>query len=146
MQKAFSIIPDLAALNKLTIGNMGEMMGIVFTNATEELLEAKMPVTPNTRQPFGLLHGGASVALAETVASVAANCALSPNENLYAVGLEINANHIKSVSSGYVIATCKPLQLGQKISVWEIRITNEAGFLVCISRMTAAILKRKSSV
>jgi len=144
MQKTFSVIPDLDKLNQLTKGNMGEMLGIKFIDATHEMIVASMPVGPNSKQPFGLLHGGASVALAETVASVAANYALAPEENLYAVGLEINANHIKSVSSGNVIATCTALQLGNKISVWEIKITNEAGSLICISRMTAAILKRKS--
>jgi uncharacterized protein (TIGR00369 family) len=84
---------------------MGEILGIKFTKAGEDFLEASMPVWPNTKQPFGLLHGGASVALAETIASVAANCALNPEDNAYAVGLEINANHIKSVTSGNVIAT-----------------------------------------
>ena len=144
MQKVFPVIPDLDELNKLTIGNMGEALGIRFIAVDESSLSASMPVNQKTKQPYGLLHGGASVALAETVASVAANHALDPSENSYAVGLEINANHIKAVSSGMVIAHCKPLQLGSKFSVWEIRITNEAGTLVCISRMTAAILKRKA--
>jgi 1,4-dihydroxy-2-naphthoyl-CoA hydrolase len=136
---------NLNDLNSLTKGNMGEMLGIEFVEIGPDFLKAKMPVRASSKQPFGLLHGGASVALAETIASVAANCALDPNDNLYAVGLEINANHIKSVSSGNVVATCKPLQLGKKISVWDIQITNEAGTLVCISRMTAAILQRKGA-
>ncbi len=123
--------------------NMGEWLGIEFIELGDDYLVASMPVNERTKQPFGLLHGGASVALAETVASVAANSALDPAEGLYAVGLEINANHIKSVHSGKVIATCKALQLGRKVSVWDIRIANEAGTLVCISRMTAAILTRK---
>ena len=143
MSKVFQQIPDIEALNKLTIGNMGEVLGIKFTKAGPDFLEASMPIGPNTKQAFGLLHGGASVALAETIASVAANCAIPSEQNSYAVGLEINANHIKAVSSGNVIATCRPLQIGSKISVWEVRITNEAGTLVCISRMTAAILKRR---
>lgn len=141
--KVFSQFPGLEALNAMTLGNMGEILAIEFTEHTEEKLVARMPVFENTKQPFGLLHGGASVALAETVASIAANLALDPAENAYAVGLEINANHIKAVTSGFVVATCRPLQLGSKISVWDIRITNEGGTLVCISRMTAAILKRK---
>jgi len=144
MSKIFPQTPDIEALNKLTIGNMGEVLGIKFTKIGDDFLEARMPVGPNTKQPFGLLHGGASVALAETIASVAANFAIPVEDDAYAVGLEINANHIKAVSSGLVIATCKPLQLGSKFSVWEVRITNEAGSLVCISRVTAAILKRKS--
>jgi len=121
------------------------MLGIEFIEIGPDFLKASMPVKATNKQPFGLLHGGASVALAETVASVAATLALKPEDNLYAVGLEINANHIKAVSSGNVIATCRPLQLGKKISVWDIQITNEAGTLVCISRMTAAILPRKSA-
>jgi 1,4-dihydroxy-2-naphthoyl-CoA hydrolase len=136
--------PDLKDLNSQTRGNMGEILGIEFIELNDTELVASMPVFANTKQPHGLLHGGASVALAETVASVAANLALSPEENAYAVGLEINANHIKSVTSGKVIARCRALQTGSKISVWEIKITNESGTLVCISRMTAAILKRKS--
>jgi len=133
----------LSGLNAQTKGNMGEMLGIEFIEIGPDFLKARMPVRSSSKQPFGLLHGGASVALAETIASVAANCVFDPEANVYAVGLEINANHIKSVASGNVIATCSPLQLGQKISVWDIRITNEAGTLVCISRMTAAILQRK---
>jgi len=144
MANTFPILPDLKILNQMTVGNMGEMLGIKFIEVSENELVASMPVGPNSKQPYGLLHGGASVALAETVASVAANCALAADANGYAVGLEINANHIKSISSGNVIARCKALQLGNKISVWEIRISNEAGTLICISRMTAAILKRKT--
>lgn len=122
---------------------MGSHLGIEFTEIGPDYLKARMPVDSRTKQPFGLLHGGASVALSETVASVAANSVLDPNENSYAVGLEINANHIKSATSGFVVATCSPLQLGKKVSVWDVRICNEAGTLICISRMTAAIISRK---
>ena len=144
MPGIFSDTISLESLNQMSKGNMGEHLEIEFIEIGDNFISAKMPVGPKAKQPFGLLHGGASVALAETVASVAANYALDPHENLYAVGLEINANHIKSVSSGYVVATARPLQLGKKISVWDIRITNEGGTLVCISRMTAAILSRKT--
>ena len=136
------VSPD--ELNKLTHGNMGEWVGIRFEEVAEDFISASMPVDHRTKQPYGVLHGGASVVLAETVASVAANVVLPEGENLYAVGLEINANHIKSVAGGRILATCKPLQLGLKFSVWEIRITNEAGALTCICRMTAAILSRKN--
>ncbi len=143
MESIFFAGLNLPDLNALCIGNMGEALGIVFTEIGPDYLKATMPVKASNKQPFGLLHGGASVALAETIASVAANSVFHPDEKMYAVGLEINANHIKSATSGIVEATCKPLQLGRKISVWEIRITNEAGSLVCMSRMTAAILQRK---
>jgi 1,4-dihydroxy-2-naphthoyl-CoA hydrolase len=145
MERIFSKDLKLEELNALTKGNMGEMLGIEFLEIGPDFLKASMPVRASSKQPYGLLHGGASVALAETVASVAANYSLDPKEELYAVGLEINANHIKSMTSGLVVATCRPLQLGRKISVWDIRITNEAGTLVCISRMTAAILERKKN-
>lgn len=123
---------------------MGEWLDIRFEEIGDDFISASMPVDHRTKQPFGLLHGGASVVLAETLASIAANLVLPENENLYAVGLEINANHIKAVSGGRVLAICKPLQTGLKFSVWEIRITNENGTLTCICRMTAAILKRAS--
>jgi len=145
MESIFHNSVTVEKLNELLPGNMGGLLGIRFVEMGADFLQASMPVDERTRQPFGLLHGGASVALAETVASVAANSVFDPAEGLYAVGLEINANHIKSATSGTVLATCKPLQLGRKISVWDIRITNEAGSLVCISRMTAAILSRKSA-
>lgn len=136
--------PDLHvdALNAQCQGNMGEALGIEFTKIGPDFMEARMPVKDSNKQPFGLLHGGASVALAETIASVAANCAVYQIPGAYAVGLEINANHIKSARNGFVTAHCKPLQLGKRISVWEIQIRNEAGDLVCMSRMTAAILNK----
>ena len=143
MENIFPEGIDLEVLNNMTLGNMGENLGIRFTEIGPSHLSASMPVDKRTKQPYGLLHGGASVALAETLASVAANLVLKPEDNAYAVGLEINANHIKSVTRGFVTGTCKALQLGKKISVWEVRICNEAGTLVCISRMTAAILKKK---
>ena len=144
MENIFPEGIDLEVLNGMTLGNMGENLGIRFTEIGHAHLSASMPVDNRTKQPYGLLHGGASVALAETLASVAANLVLKPEDNAYAVGLEINANHIKSVTKGLVTGTCKALQLGKKISVWEVRICNEAGTLVCISRMTAAILNRKN--
>lgn len=146
MENLVNLFPPevtLQSLNQLCEGNMGSYLGIEFIELGSDYLKARMPVDSRTKQPFGLLHGGASVALSETIASVAANAVLLPEENLYAVGLEINANHIKAATSGYVIATCKPLQLGKRISVWEVKICNEGGSLVCVSRMTAALLPRK---
>ena len=147
-EKKTGIFPEEATLdelNRLCEGNMGEVLGIRFTEIGSDFLRATMPVNDSTRQPYGLLHGGASVALAETLASVAANLVLPAGSGGYAVGLEINANHIKSARNGTVTGTCRPLQTGRTVSVWEVRIENEAGSLVCVSRMTAAILQRSGS-
>jgi 1,4-dihydroxy-2-naphthoyl-CoA hydrolase len=117
-------------------------LGIEFTAIGEDFIEAKMPVDHRTHQPMGLLHGGASVALAETMGSVGAVCCLDSSKQ-YCVGLEINANHIKSTRSGFVFGTARPIHLGKKTQVWEIKITNEQKELVCISRITMAILDKK---
>lgn len=131
-------------LNALNKGNMGETLGIQFTEASPDLLVATMPVTDAVRQPFGLLHGGASVAFAETLASVAALMAVPEGIEAHVVGLEINANHLKAVRSGFVTGKCRPLQKGRHFSVWEVKIENESGQLVCICRMTAAIIEKKN--
>ena len=121
---------------------MAEAIGIVFTAVGPDYLEARMPVDARTVQPFGLLHGGASVALAETMGSVAATCCVDMKRQ-FCVGLEINANHLRGVRSGYVTGITKPLHIGKKTQVWEIRITNEKDELVCISRITMAVLDKK---
>jgi 1,4-dihydroxy-2-naphthoyl-CoA hydrolase len=118
---------------------MQNHIGIEFTAIGEDFLSARMPVDDRTRQPFGILHGGASVALAETLGSVAASLTLD-RARQRCVGQEINANHIRAVSSGYVIGTARPIHVGRRSHVWEIRITDEAARLVCISRITMAIL------
>lgn len=121
---------------------MAEAIGIEFTAIGPDYLEAKMPVDSKTHQPYGLLHGGASVALAETLGSMAAACCVDTSRQL-CVGLEINANHIRSARSGYVKGVTKPVHIGKKTQVWEIRITNEKEELVCISRITVAVLDKK---
>lgn len=131
----------LQDLNNLSKDNMGEHIGIVFTEITENALSAKMPVDHRTKQPYGLLHGGASLVLAETLGSVAAHCSIDA-EKQHCVGLEINANHIRSVRDGYVYGIAQPLHVGKKTQVWEIRITNEAHQLVCVSRITMAVLDK----
>jgi 1,4-dihydroxy-2-naphthoyl-CoA hydrolase len=143
MENLFPEGLQLDTLNSLCKGNLGETLGIEFCEIGPDFLKARMPVREGNKQPFGLLHGGASVALAETVASVAAIQAVHHLPGAYAVGLEINANHLKSVTQGFVTATCRPLQLGNRVSVWDIRITNDAGTLTCICRMTAAIFERR---
>jgi len=132
----------LEALNKLSANTMIDHLGITYTALGEDYLEAKMPVDHRTHQPLGLLHGGASVTLAETLGSVAAMCCIDSNMQ-YPVGLEINANHIKSVREGFVNGKVKPVHIGKKTHVWEIRITSERNELVCISRITIAIIDKK---
>lgn len=121
---------------------MLEHLGIVVTKIGEDFIEAKMPVDHRTHQPFGLLHGGASVALAESLGSVAAMCSLD-DKNKYCVGLEINANHLKSVKSGFVTGVTRPIHVGSRTQVWEIKITNEQNELVCVSRITMAVIDRR---
>lgn len=121
---------------------MGEHLNIVFTAFDDNSLTATMPVDHTTKQPFGLLHGGASVALAETVGSTAANLCVDPDQSL-CVGMEINANHVRAVRQGLVQATARPRHLGRRSQVWEIEITDTSDRLVCISRLTMAVVDRK---
>lgn len=130
---------SLETLNDLGKGNLGEHLGIEFTELGSDYIIAKMPVDNRTRQPLGLLHGGASVALAETLGSVAATMTLDLNKQ-HAVGLEINANHIRSVRDGFVYGKTSPIHVGRKTQVWEIKITSEDKKLVSICRITIAIL------
>ena len=130
------------SLNAFSKGTLSESLGIEFRHIGEDYLEAIMPVDHRTHQPFGLLHGGASVALAETLGSVAAM--LVVDESKYqCVGLEINANHLRGVRTGIVIGTTRPVHIGKRTQVWEIRITNEQNEPVCVSRITMAVIERK---
>jgi 1,4-dihydroxy-2-naphthoyl-CoA hydrolase len=121
---------------------LGEHLGMEFTAIGDNFLQATMPVDKRTRQPYGLLHGGASVALAETLGSVASALVIDRSKNI-CVGMEINANHIRSARSGFVTGTCTPIHLGSTSHVWEIKIHDEQQKLICISRLTVAILKKK---
>jgi 1,4-dihydroxy-2-naphthoyl-CoA hydrolase len=114
-------------------------LGIELLEAGHDFLKARMPVDPRTRQPAGVLHGGASVTLAETLASWAATYCVDRSKN-HCVGLEINANHVRPVREGYVYGVARPIHLGRSTHIWEIRITTEDGKLVCISRVTMAVL------
>lgn len=120
---------------------MTDFLDIRFTKIGEDFLEATMPVMDKTKQPLGLLHGGANVVLAETLGSVAATLTVN-REKQYCVGLEINANHLKSVRDGLVRGVTKPIHLGRKTQVWEIKIFTENGDLSCISRITMAIMEK----
>ncbi|MFC5742648.1 hotdog fold thioesterase [Dyella tabacisoli] len=130
---------DLARLNGWSANTMMETLGIRMTEVGENWLRGTMPVDHRTHQPYGLLHGGASVALAETLGSTAAMLTLDPEKEI-AVGLEINANHVRGVRSGIVTGTAQALHIGRSTQVWEIRIENEAGELVCVSRITMAVV------
>lgn len=121
---------------------MAEQLGIEFTTIGEDYLEARMPVDHRTHQPLGLLHGGASVALAETMGSIAATLCVDGTKQ-FCVGVEVNANHIRSVRDGFVKAITKPIHIGKKTQVWETRISTTEGDLVCISRITMAVLDKK---
>ena len=122
--------------------SMPGFLGIRFTEVGPDFLRASMPVDERTQQPFGLLHGGASVSLAETVGSVASMLCVDPGRYL-CVGQEINANHLRGMSSGTVIATARPFHLGGRSHVWHIEIRDESERLVCVSRLTMAIVERR---
>lgn len=131
-------LEDIQPLGK---GTLSEVLGMEFTEVGEDFIRASMPVDHRTKQPYGLLHGGASVALAETLGSVGSALIVDSSKYI-CVGLEINANHLRSARQGKVIGTAKPIHIGGKTHVWEIRIEDELGKLVCISRLTVAILSK----
>jgi len=133
---------DLDRINAWNRGCMVEHLGMRVTAIGDDWLRGTMPVDARTRQPFGLLHGGASVALAESLGSLAGNLCLDASE--MAVGLDINANHVRAVTAGEVTGTARALHLGRTTQVWEIRIEDERGRLVCISRLTLAVVPRES--
>jgi 1,4-dihydroxy-2-naphthoyl-CoA hydrolase len=131
-------------LNAMTSGTLIESLGIEIVELREDALVARMPVDHRTVQPAGVLHGGASVALAETLASWAGYLAVD-REQFHVVGQEINANHIRPVFSGWVTATATPAAIGRRSQVWEVRIVDDAGKLACISRCTLAVIEQRST-
>jgi len=141
-------MPDVIWFNRPTIEQLrapsrtlDTSLGIVFTEIGDDYLKATMPVDERTKQPFGLLHGGASVSLAETLGSTAAYLCVDPAKS-NVVGLEINANHIRGVREGVVTGIARPIHIGRATQLWEIRITDQQDKLVCISRITLAVLAR----
>jgi 1,4-dihydroxy-2-naphthoyl-CoA hydrolase len=132
---------SLAELNAGRPGTLIEHLGIEFTELGDDYIRATMPVDERTRQPYGLLHGGASVALAETLGSTGAALCIDAAE-YQCVGQEINANHVRAARSGLVTGTARPIHLGGRTQVWSIEVRNDAGKLVCISRLTVAVIRR----
>lgn len=141
MSSIWATRPTLEGITEQSANTAVTTFGIEFTEVGDDFLRGRMPVDERTIQPAGILHGGASVVLAETLGSVAANyCLRKPGQA--GVGLEINANHIRSMSKGWVYGTARPHHIGGTTQVWEIRIEDEAGKLVCISRITMAVIQR----
>ncbi|MDO5609405.1 MAG: hotdog fold thioesterase [Pseudomonadota bacterium] len=135
--------PDitLEQLNQWSADTLMQPLGIVFSEIGPDYLRGTMPVDARTHQPYGLLHGGASAALAETLGSTAAGMCVAEGEGV--VGIEINANHLRGVRQGIVTGTARALHVGRSTQVWEIRIEDETGQLVCISRLTLAVVRRR---
>ncbi len=134
---------DLARMNAWNRNTLVEHLGMLVTEVGDDWLRGTMPVDARTRQPFGLLHGGASVALAESLGSLAGNLCLDPEREL-AVGLDINANHVRSATGGVVTGTARAIHIGRSTQVWEIRIVDAHERLVCIARLTLAVIPRAS--
>lgn len=135
--------PDLDYLNSLNQGTIHEVLGIRFTAFGDDFVEARMPVDPRTHQPHGLLHGGASVVLAESLGSTGASLCVD-SRRFFCVGQEINANHLRAVRQGEVVGRAQPIHLGRRSQVWSIRIEDERQRLTCISRLTLAVLARNT--
>ena len=132
----------LEQLDQLNKNNLGEHLGMRFTEIGDNYLKATMPVDHRTQQPYGLLHGGASVALAETLGSVGSALIIDLEKNI-CVGIEINANHVRGVKSGIVTGTATPIHIGSSTHVWDIKIYDEKEKLVCISRLTVSVLNKR---
>ena len=129
----------LKEINQFSRESMVENIGIEFIEKGDNYIRASMPVDNRTRQPLGILHGGSSVVLAETLGSMASHMTL--DENNYSVGLEVNANHLKSATNGFVIGTAKPVHLGKTTQIWDISIEDDQNNLICISRLTMLVLE-----
>jgi 1,4-dihydroxy-2-naphthoyl-CoA hydrolase len=127
-------------LNALSRNTIGEHLGIEITEVGDDYVRGRMPVDPRTHQPYGLLHGGASVVLAESLGSIGAGMVVGGSGAV--VGIEINANHLRGVRAGWVTGTARPLHVGRSTQVWEIRIETAEGVLMCISRLTMAVVAK----
>jgi len=131
------------AINRYGTGSLPGHLGMECLEVGEDVLRMRMPVDQRTRQPQGLLHGGASVALGETVGGVASSAVLGPDSSLLVVGQEINANHVRAARDGFVVASCRALHLGRSSHVWDIRVETEEGLLVSVIRLTNALIPKR---
>ena len=143
MSSIFKLDFNIEQLHDYHRDSIVALIGIEYVEKGDDYLIARMPVDARTVQPYGILHGGASVTLAETLGSIASFLTLDPSSNQTPVGIEVNANHIKSVKSGWVYGKVTPVHLGRKTHVWDIRITDENKSLVCVSRLTVMIIDKK---
>jgi uncharacterized protein (TIGR00369 family) len=141
--KIWQVNVDTAYIQQRGMGSMSEFLGIIFTEIGDNYMKASMPVDARTRQPLGIMHGGASCVLAETLGSTAANCCVDP-KLYYCVGLDINTNHIRAMREGLVYATARPYHLGKTTQVWSIEIKNAEEKLVSVTRLTMAVLAKKN--
>lgn len=132
---------SIEALTARGKGTMMDFLGIEIIEIGDDFLVARMPVDHRTRQPLGIMHGGASCVLAESVGSTAANCCVDQSKQ-YCVGLDINTNHIRSIKEGYVFGTAKPFHLGRSTQVWSIEIVNEQKKLISVNRLTMSVMTR----
>ena len=139
MKKLWYTEPNISDLNSSHKSHIGTLLGIEFTEIGDDFIKATMPVDARTHQPFGILHGGASVVLAESVGSIASWLIVNP-EKYMAVGLEVNANHLRPVKAGLVTAMCTPIHIGGKTHVWDIKMYDDRGKMNCVSRLTVAII------
>jgi 1,4-dihydroxy-2-naphthoyl-CoA hydrolase len=137
----WKIFPDLDTINNFNQNTLVSHLGIEITEVGLDFVKAKMPVDQRTKQPMGLLHGGASLVLSESMGSMA-SWLVSGDSNAHIVGVEINANHLKSVSAGYVMSITKPVKLGKTLHIWNTEIFDENEQLLCVSRLTVMIIKK----
>lgn len=144
MTKIFKDIYTVALLKSFSKNTITEHIGIELLEIGDDFVTARMPVDARTHQPFGLLHGGASVVLAETLGSLASNMTLDPASNLVPVGIEINANHVRGVKSGWVYGKATAINIGRTLHVWDIKITDEKDRLVCSSKLTTMIIQKSA--
>jgi 1,4-dihydroxy-2-naphthoyl-CoA hydrolase len=137
----WKIFPDLDTINNFNQNTLASHLGIEITEVGLDFVKAQMPVDQRTKQPMGLLHGGASLVLSESMGSMA-SWLVSGDSNAHIVGVEINANHLKSVSAGYVMSITKPVKLGKTLHIWNTEIFDENEQLLCVSRLTVMIIKK----
>lgn len=133
---------EIAQLKQIGENTLSSHLGIELLEIGADFIKAKMPVDERTKQPYGILHGGASVALAETIGSYGSHLIIDSSKYM-SVGLEINANHIRKADSGFVTGVAKPIHIGKSTHIWGIEIINEKGLLICLSRLTVAIISKK---